>query len=80
MYSPQVLILVVVEDGLVHNHAYKVVARTTVLILVVVEDGLVLWNFKDGKSWAVKVLILIVVEDGLVQQWQRSYYESNQMS
>ena len=37
-----VLILVVVEDGLVHIVSAMVLAAENVLILVVVEDGLVL--------------------------------------
>ena len=36
-----VLILVVVEDGLVHDDTTEMLNRAKVLILVVVEDGLV---------------------------------------
>ena len=38
----RVLILIVVEDGLVHMNKAVMYQLTTVLILVVVEDGLVL--------------------------------------
>ena len=37
----QVLILIVVEDGLVHAKRFTNVVGTKVLILIVVEDGLV---------------------------------------
>ena len=40
----QVLILVVVEDDLVHISQFLTIQRISVLILVVVEDDLVLWQ------------------------------------
>ena len=61
-----VLILVVVEDGLVHrSRLRKCKWHPSVLILVVVEDGLVriAKHFNDNVK---DVLILVVVEDGLV--------------
>ena len=39
----KVLILVVVDDGLVHSFKLFTIMETTVLILVVVDDGLVLY-------------------------------------
>ena len=59
-----VLILIVVEDGLVHSRRNKSDNQHQVLILIVVEDGLV---HRDViVDYEHKVLILIVVEDGLV--------------
>ena len=61
-----VLILIVVEDGLVHFKSFRVMKSiSVVLILIVVEDGLVrlLDLILNGR---LLVLILIVVEDGLV--------------
>ena len=60
-----VLILVVVEDGLVHFKIKIMSAISVVLILIVVEDGLVHFKIKIMSAISV-VLILIVVEDGLV--------------
>ena len=60
----QVLILVVVEDGLGDAIQVRATSWGTVLILVVVEDGL---EGKQYKCIGLKevVLILVVVEDGL---------------
>ena len=61
-----VLILIVVEDGLVHVFINEISGEEeTVLILIVVEDGLVrvAVGGKNSRTW---VLILVVVEDGLV--------------
>ena len=63
----QVLILIVVEDGLVpimKKNEFKF--DDVVLILIVVEDGLVLL-IKQLIIILLRVLILIVVEDGLVR-------------
>ena len=60
-----VLILVVVEDGLVHVDSVTGVITFEVLILVVVEDGLVLLTLLMPRLRTF-VLILVVVEDGLV--------------
>ena len=65
--SSQVLILVVVDDGLVLSEVVMPDGNhILVLILVVVDDGLVL-NFSNFKSNSQSVLILVVVDDGLVQ-------------
>ena len=68
----QVLILIVVEDGLVQESPNDFICDKNVLILIVVEDGLVL-----GAKWLLQnetiVLILIVVEDGLVLDLIRLY-------
>ena len=62
----KVLILIVVEDGLVHGFTIgETIHLTGVLILIVVEDGLVQLN-QAVFGWLQVVLILIVVEDGLV--------------
>ena len=45
-----VLILVVMEDGLVHNYERYKQRNLSVLILVVMEDGLVLTIMKDFKK------------------------------
>ena len=62
----EVLILIVVEDGLVPAQIEAALNKSVVLILIVVEDGLV----PDASAVAIVltnvVLILIVVEDGLV--------------
>ena len=62
-----VLILVVVDDGLVQNYEKFWNSECwTVLILVVMEDGLVLpSSYILMDSWDA-VLILVVMEDGLV--------------
>ena len=61
-----VLILVVMEDGLVHVNALtKKVVKDLVLILVVMEDGLIHdKKIEDAKEEIV--LILVVMEDGLI--------------
>ena len=62
----EVLILIVVEDGLVRWRKSCNETTDLVLILVVMEDGLV-----PALSWAKlfrsQVLILVVMEDGLVR-------------
>mgnify|MGYP001013210294 CR=1 FL=1 len=66
-----VLILVVMEDALVHSGGCYIVAADNVLILVVMEDALVLQHvmlFRQSRC----VLILVVMEDALVPQ--SSYY------
>ena len=60
-----VLILIVVDDGLVHEYLDRIVFSNEVLILIVVDDGLVLLLSLRYKSFE-DVLILIVVDDGLV--------------
>ena len=60
-----VLILVVMEDGLVLNPNKKDNCEVCVLILVVMEDGLVL-QINLLQWFALYVLILVVMEDGLV--------------
>ena len=70
----EVLILIVVEDGLVLLKVmitYDVVSA--VLILIVVEDGLVQQNNIINNLILKLVLILIVVEDGLVLDLIRLY-------
>ena len=65
-FDLDVLILIVVEDGLVPDGAIKMgLSVFTVLILIVVEDGLV-QNICHRIYHQLSVLILIVVEDGLV--------------
>ena len=61
-----VLILVVVEDGLVHAVKGSNIKVNIVLILVVVEDGLVQEQQNVSADNVVEVSILVVVEDGLV--------------
>ena len=68
-----VLILVVVEDGLVQLISAKSEWSMGVLILVVVEDGLVQLTERAAGEEYEAVLILVVVEDGLVH----IKYESN---
>ena len=65
--SLEVLILVVVDDGLVLwvNRSDK--DWCEVLILVVVDDGLVLMLKIKAVINRVEVLILVVVDDGLVR-------------
>ena len=60
-----VLILIVVEDGLVHLLIADIATFNAVLILIVVEDGLVQQRIPCTITYCL-VLILIVVEDGLV--------------
>ena len=61
-----VLILVVVDDGLVLGETISLTGEVGVLILVVVDDGLV--HHYLYSSWCIVlcVLILVVVDDGLV--------------
>ena len=61
-----VLILIVVDDGLVHLSKYLTDEEKTVLILIVVDDGLVRQRAPRICYASVGVLILIVVDDGLV--------------
>ena len=61
-----VLILIVVEDGLVLKCQQVKNWKRCVLILIVVEDGLVPIGNKVELKVKTPVLILIVVEDGLV--------------
>ena len=63
-----VLILIVVEDGLVHMTMCKIGLNPQVLILIVVEDGLVPNRSSFEQECQHCVLILIVVEDGLVHK------------
>ena len=62
----EVLILVVVEDGLVLTQKIMKGTNNEVLILVVVEDGLVPRTLDMINEAVRAVLILVVVEDGLV--------------
>ena len=65
--TDEVLILIVVEDGLVLlEYCPKGFKDIEVLILIVVEDGLV-QRLGRTKQAVIAVLILIVVEDGLVR-------------
>ena len=68
-----VLILIVVEDGLVQIGSKGTKNRKRVLILIVVEDGLVLTDDTSVSASEQPVLILIVVEDGLVLDLIRHY-------
>ena len=62
----QVLILVVVDDGLVHFANFKSNSQSSnVLILIVMEDGLVRCR-NSKRTRAFYVLILVVMEDGLL--------------
>ena len=63
----EVLILIVVDDGLVHSVELTTRQMTRVLILIVVDDGLVLLLPLLFLSCEEQVLILIVVDDGLVR-------------
>ena len=65
-HCQEVLILVVVDDGLVHVWRNSAVECAGVLILVVVDDGLV--HRQEGGMGYIpgEVLILVVVDDGLV--------------
>ena len=68
----QVLILVVMEDGLVQIMKISVKGGGAVLILVVMEDGLVHYGqISVGRNG--DVLILVVMEDGLVLDLIRLY-------
>ena len=63
----EVLILVVVDDGLVRSRRVSQQSYSKeVLILVVVDDGLVLTSPLLLQGFAREVLILVVVDDGLV--------------
>ena len=66
----QVLILIVVDNGLVHGNNFSRTQWRYVLILVVVEDGLVLGLEKMLKQ-DVNVLILVVVDNGLVHSYMK---------
>ena len=71
--AAQVLILVVVDDGLVLIKVlFKSEELLVVLILVVVDDGLV-HKHKQIKRFLLHVLILVVVDDGLVLDLIRHY-------
>ena len=52
-YGTPVLILIVVEDGLVHEQGASSNAIVSVLILIVVEDGLVLMHEQGASSNAI---------------------------
>ena len=77
----RVLILIVVEDGLVHNVIEgESIPERFVLILIVVEDGLVPKKaLLCNHNW-IGVLILIVVEDGLVLGYEDHEEEYKEMS
>ena len=60
-----VLILVVVEDGLRDRFKYSKCKDDLVFILVVVEDGLREYDHLYAVVMLDTVLILVVVEDGL---------------
>ncbi len=61
-----VLILVLVEDGLgVSNNMIILRQKEYVLILVLVEDGLGVGCIWDDQDTVLIVLILVLVEDGL---------------
>ena len=62
-----VLILVVMEDGLIHDKKIEDAKEEIVLILVVMEDGLILNAIDRKRGILPRVLILVVMEDGLVQ-------------
>ena len=64
-YGTPVLILIVGEDGLVHNYDNSLDIKFNVLIFIVGEDGLV-HNYDNSLDIKFNVLILIVGEDGLV--------------
>ena len=69
-----VLILIVVDDGLVHFagvNPYEL--PQNVLILIVVDDGLVHFAGVNPYELPQNVLILIVVDDGLVLDLIRHY-------
>ena len=61
----EVLILVVVDNGLVHTSKTHRAFEAWVLILVVVDNGLV-QRYEDGDRFINEVLILVVVDNGLV--------------
>ena len=50
-YPYPVLILIVVEEGLVHKADGAIKMGLTVLILIVVEEGLVLLKCQQVKNW-----------------------------
>ena len=62
----QVLILVVVDNGLVPSDIRVVYAKYSVLILVVVDNGLVQRSAGEQYEANGQVLILVVVDNGLV--------------
>ena len=65
-YPTIVLILIVVDDGLVHFANFKSNSQSSnVLILIVMEDGLV-QVVQHLFRYSSYVLILIVVDNGLV--------------
>ena len=64
--SPLVLILIVMDNGLLHGNRYAgSVAVLTVLILIVMDNGLLLSSIPHLK-WGINVLILIVMDNGLL--------------
>ena len=68
-----VLILVVVDDGLVHDYDDEINLSYEVLILVVVDNGLVPLTNEVGMADVLDVLILVVVDNGLVPDLIRHY-------
>ena len=67
----QVLILIVVDNGLVLWYSLLLGATLSVLILVVVDNGLVQAVHAHGVYTSQLVLILVVVNDGLVLNCNR---------
>ena len=61
----EVLILVLVEDGLGENRNFNKTPAFLVLILVLVEDGLGAICILQSSASQQVVLILVLVEDGL---------------
>ena len=68
MLISEVLILIVVDNGLVLETTIISASVRTVLILIVVDNGLVLHLVLPCASLHVEVLILIVVDNGLVPE------------
>ena len=66
--TQQVLILIVVDNGLVPYTPFPNQLCNPVLILIVVDNGLVPNDALHIKENPKKVLILIVVDNGLVRQ------------
>ena len=65
-FRRKVLILVVVDNGLVHASGATMCFFACVLILVVVDNGLVLRVIIYISLVEARVLILVVVDNGLV--------------
>ena len=65
MISTEVLILVLVEDGLREGQTDLFGSKASVLILVLVEDGLRADGVRMKTNKNCNVLILVLVEDGL---------------